>query len=277
MKKYLLLLLSFLLIPTVVNADPYNIGYSIGDEVSINLKTGEEPAHFHVIRESKPGETYVWVLYSGNVGDETNYLDSSTVYDIPEPPTDEGDDWIDATTVLTDAKIYPILINGTKDWDNIEGRPRLLNLDDIEEMGLKKDQEGNYIIPGNMKFLEPIVFKEFKQPELYNYWTMIADETVDYASVYAVIRNEEYDGDSLTPVAYIKAQDISEYETNPKFVVRPVAKVDKKYIDCYEEIEPEDKPKDVQTSETILPFEFLAVAGISLATYILIKKKKMFY
>ena len=278
MKKKLLLLIMLFIFPVMAGAEEYAIEYKVGDAVLVNIIEGEDPRLFHVIRHSAPQDNYVWLLYHGNVGHVVDgHLESSTVYDQTVPPIDEHDPGKEATVILEESIAGGILAGGTADWKTAE-TPRLLNLSDLNHLGLKKDSTGDYYIPADKPYLAPILIEGFNQPDLYNYWTMIPELEAENASVYAVIYNEDYDGDSLTPLAHIKSHDISQIDINPKFLVRPVVKVDKTYIDCFaDEPEPEPEPEDVPTSETIIPLEVTLIAGVALVSYVLIKRKDLFY
>lgn len=269
MKKILILLFSIILLPISVNAMEYTDTFKIGDRVEVHIINDQEKMEFFVIRPSGSGEQYVWLFPRVNIENFENYRDSVTVYDQTLP----GDH--DATTVLEDAKIYNILINGTENW-RIEEPPRLLNASDLTALGINKNpSSGKYEIMGDRFFIAPLKIIGFSDdPSLYNYWTQIADTTKAKAAVYAVTYNESYNNDTLTPVATLESYDISSITENYEFIVKPIVKVDKKYIDCLVGGTP--PVNNAPTSEVTIPFEALAIMVISILAYILIRKKDIF-
>lgn len=267
MKKVVILFLSFWFLPLSANAMEYTDVFKIGDRVEVNIINDEEKKEFVVVRPSASGEQYVWMILNGNIQD-ANDKASITVYDETRPGDHE------ATTILEDAlPIYTILINGTEGW-RIAEPPRLFDASDIAALGINKGTSGKYEIMGDRKFIAPIRLSLANDPSEYNYWTQIADTTKTNASVYAVTYNESYNGDTLTHLATLESYDISSITDNYEFVVRPIVRVDKQYIDCLVGQTP--PVKDVPTSEVTMPFEAIAVVVISILAYILIRKKDVF-
>ncbi|MDD2409464.1 MAG: hypothetical protein PHD03_01940 [Bacilli bacterium] len=269
MKKCFILVTTLLFIPISVNAAEYTDTFKIGDRLEVFIVNDQVKKEFHVIRPSATGEQYVWMMLNGNVENYDDYRNSITVYDQTLPGEHE------ATTVLEDAlPVYNVLINGTTGW-RIEGTPRLLNAEDLTVLGINISTSGKYEIMGDRNFIAPTKTDAFPDPSGYNYWTQIADSSATNASVFAVTYNESYNGDSLTPVATLESYNITSVTENPEFIVRPVVKVDKKYIDCI--ISDSTTPVgNVKTSEVKMPIEAIAIIGVATLAYILIRKKDIF-
>lgn len=269
MKKLMILFTTLLFIPISANAAEYTEAFKIGDRLQVFIANGQEKKEFHVIRPSASGEQYVWMMLTGNVENYNDYHNSITVFDQTLPGEHE------ATNVLEDAlPVYNVLVNGTQGW-RIEGTPRLLNAEDITFLGLKTNSNGVYEIMGDKYFLAPTKTDAYPEPEGYNYWTQIPDNSATNTSVFVVTLNESFDGDSLTPVATIESVDISSVTESPEFIVRPVVKVDKKYIDCIVSSDP-SPVKDVKTSEVLMPVGTIAIIGLAALGYIIIRKKDLF-
>lgn len=270
MKKVFVLIATLLFIPVSVNAAEYTDTFKIGDRLEVFIVNDQEKKEFHVIRPSAAGEQYVWMMLNGNVENDDDYRNSITVYDQVIPG-----EYDQVTTVLEDAlPIYNVLINGTQGW-RYEGVPRLLNAEDLTVLGINLGTSGKYEIMGDRSFIAPTKTDEYPDPAGYNYWTQIADTSATNASVFAVTFNESYNGDSLTPVATLESYDITSVTENSQFLVRPVVKVDKQYIDCI--ISDSTTPVgNVKTSEAKMPIEAIAIIGIASLAYILIRKKDIF-
>ncbi len=270
MKKYLIGLLAVLLMPISVNAMAYSETFNVGDRVKVMIENDDEGAEFFVIKPSESGAQYVWMFLNGNVMDQDG--NSITVYDETIPGERE------ASAVFEDSMAYRLLHNATQKWRTEE--VRLLQLADLTELGIEKNPTNNqYQIMGNRKYLSPIKLTQgypgMANPKsAYNFWTQIEDTTKTNASVFAVTLNEDYNGDTLTPVAFLTSYDITSITDNPEFVIRPVIKIDKKYIDCLLDV-----PTTVSsppTSEVKMPFEAISVIVIAGAAYLLIRKKEIF-
>ena len=270
MKKIFILVATLLFIPVSVSAAEYSDTFKIGDRLEVFIANDQEKKEFHVMRPSAAGEQYVWMMLNGNVENFEDYRNSITVYDQIRPGEHD-----EVTTVLEDAlPIYNVLINGTQGW-RIIGTPRLLNAEDLTALGLTTGTSGKYEIMGDRDFIAPTKTDAFTDPSGYNYWTQIADTSATNASVFAVTFNESYNGDSLTPVATLESYDITSVTESPQFIVRPIVKVDKQYIDCI--ISDSTTPVgNVKTSEVKMPIEAVAIIGIATLAYILIRKKDIF-
>lgn len=270
MKKVFVLIATLLFIPVSVNAAEYTDTFKIGDRLEVFIVNDQEKKEFHVIRPSAAGEQYVWMMLHTNVENTDDYRNSITVYDQVRPG-----EYDQVTTVLEDAlPIYNVLINGTQGW-RIEGVPRLLNAEDLTVLGINLGTSGKYEIMGDRSFLSPTKTDQVTDPTMYNYWTQIANTSATNPSVFAVTFNESYNGDSLTPVATLESYDITSVTENPQFIVRPVVKVDKQYIDCIIS-DTTTTVGNVKTSEVKMPIEAIAIIGIASLAYILIRKKDIF-
>ena len=264
MKKILISLMCILLLPLSVNAVASSESFNVGDRVAVNIKGPSDRTQFYVIKDSKPGDNYVWMIYYAVIEG------SSTIYDGDIPDEHE------ATGVLENAVINTALLEGTASWINAE-EIRLLMEADLAPMGITKGASGKYEIKANRFFMAPILIPEVQAAMWergYDYWTQIYEtkENGD-VEVYAVTYNNDYNGDTLTPMAYLTPQNISTI-TGPKYVIRPVVKVDKQYIDCV--VGATTKPKNPETSEVAFPLELLGVIAIAGIVYVVARKKGYF-
>lgn len=278
MKKIMFALLALVLLPISAYAEDEVIHVTvdtpleIGERVEIFIENDEKKQEFFVMRPSPAGEQYVWVLLNGNV--MTPDGKSISVYDEPIPGDHE------ATATLENAVIYEVLENGTSTWRKAEPA-RLFDTTDLEALGITKGASGKYEIMQNRLFLSPIKQVYSGGPDEYNYWTQIEDTSAENTSVFAITLNENYNGDTLTPIATLESYDITQISTGAgakEFVVRPIVKVDKQYIDCvYKAKTPTTTTiNNVKTSETIMPAETLIILGIAVLGIILIRKKDIF-
>ncbi len=268
MKRTLIFLLMILLFPVSARAMAVSETFNVGDRVEVFIENDEVRREFFVIKPSASGDPYVWMIYNGNVADANNQ-NTMTVYDQTIPEEQE------ATNILEDADINDVLKEGTKNW-RAEVK-RLLTIDDIKELGVTVGNSGKYEIMGDRFYIAPIVTttaKLFTGASGYNFWTMSPDSSATTTSVYAVIYNENYNGDTLTPVAYVESVDISKHTVGSKYLVRPVVKVDKQYIDCIvgEKVTVSSPP----TSEVKLPVEAIGIVVVAVIAYIIIRKKEVF-
>lgn len=279
MKKFLVVLMGMLISPLYTNALAVSETFNVGDRVKVLVSEESEPIghEFFVIKPSAAGDPFVWMILNENVENEIG--NTITVFDEIIPG--EHEDLTDWTKSLA----YQVLHNATASWrDRIDDPAesiRLLQVQDLIDMGIEKNSvTGEYEIKGNRKQIAPIKLSEgypgMEKPEsAYNYWTQIYDTEADETSVYAVVLNDDYDGDSLTPLAYVRSHEITSIDDNYEFVIRPVIKIHKMYIDCFIE----DGTTTVlspPTAEVKMPFEVVGLIAIAGVAYFLIRKKEIF-
>jgi len=268
-------LLAVVLIPINVNAEfAASETFNVGDKVKVLVSEASEPdGHsFIVIKPSDANDSFVWLILNENVMDQ--YGQAITVFDERIP--DEHED----LTVWEHTIAYEVLQNATKSWKPRAEVVRLLQLQDFIDLGFTKNETtGEYEIMGNHRYLAPIVlsagYPTMETPSsAYNYWTMIYDEEAEETSVFAVVLNEDYAGDTLTPLAYVRSHNITSITDNYEFVLRPVIKIDKKYLECFEDVT--TTVSSPPTAEVKMPFEVVGLIVVAGVAYLLIKKKEFF-
>lgn len=269
MKKFLFAILALLLVPTTTLAMERSTPFKIGDKIEVKIISDDNKAVFYVIKPSAAGEQFVWALLNGNVEDTEPHKESIIVYDQTVPGEHE------ATHVLEESYAYGLLVRGTAGW-RIDGAPRLLNEQDLTDLGIPKQADGKFNIMGDRKFIGPVKLSLSQDVTEWNYWTQIEDTTKPNKSMYAVTFNPNNNNDTLAPVAFVESFDISMISGGPKAVIRPVVKIDKQYIDCIVGGEGDAAVESVPTSEIKMPIEAIAVVAIASLAYILIRKKEIF-
>lgn len=260
MKKYFILLLVVLL-PLSVNAMAYSETFDVGDSVTVGLKSDEDNTGFHVLKESQAGETTVTLIYDGVIEG------SATVYDETNP-----DENHDASVLLDESIVGQKLINlinadGAK-W-RVE-TARLLNESDLNNLGITKDDNGLYEINKKYSFLAAIKINGL-EPEMYNYWTSIVDESASSAAVYCVTDNASRSSDNEA-LSTLVSMDITSVTNNSKCAIRPVVVIDKAYILCNNTKTP--TPVDTGVADYIIPLSFVLIAAVS--AVVATKKKSAF-
>ncbi|MDD2504714.1 MAG: hypothetical protein PHF21_00375 [Bacilli bacterium] len=271
MKKVFVLLIGILMLPLCVNAMAVSETFKVGDRVKVLVENDNEGHEFFVIKPSAAGEEYVWMILNENVMD--NYGKSITVFDEVIPGEHE------TLTVWEESLAYSVLHNATETWRSTE--TRLLNLQDLIDLGLEKEPvSGEYQIMGNRKYLAPIKltggYPGMVNPKsAYNYWTQIYNTEAEETSVFAVILNEDYNGDSLTPLASVRSHEITSITDNVEFVIRPVIKIHKMYIDCFVD-GTTTTVTSPPTAEVKLPFEVISIVAVAGIAYFLLRKKEIF-
>ncbi|MDD2208090.1 MAG: hypothetical protein PHG03_01495 [Bacilli bacterium] len=274
MKKILILLLTIIFMPINGNALAVSETFEVGDRVKVLVSEASEPVghEFFVIRPSIANDPYVWLLLNENVMDK--YGNAITVFDERIP--DEHED----LTIWEKTIAYEVLQQATESWRPRAEVVRLLQAQDLVDLGLPKNTEtGEYEIMGNRKYLAPISlsagYPNMEKPSsAYNFWTEIYDESAEETSVFAVILNEDYAGDTLTPLAYIRSHEITSITDNYEFVLRPVIKIHKQYIDCF--VDATTTVSSPPTAEVKIPFEVVGLTVVAVAAYLLIRKKEIF-
>ncbi len=269
LKKILLFLIGILFLPLSVEAMDVSEPFSIGDRVRVLLENDQDGVEFFVIKPSVAYDPYVWLILNQNV--ESTAGKSITVFDEITPGEHED------LTIWGETIAHEVLLNATEHWRSEV--TRLLQEQDLIDLGLKKNTAtGEYEIMANRREIAPIVLSEYptlENPEsAYNYWTQIYDESAENTSVFAVILNENYSGDTLTPLAYVKSRDITSIDNNYEYVIRPVIKIHKMYIDC--KIGDTTTVASPPTGEVTMPFEVISLIIIGGVAYYLVRKKDMF-
>jgi hypothetical protein len=229
--------------------------------VSVALKSDDDKVGFHVLKESKSGETTVTLIYDG-------VLDGSgTVYDETRP-----DDNHDATSVLEQSVVgqalYNVVYAEDAKWrvENVS----LLSSDDLTNLGITKNSNGVYEITEKYSFLAPIKVAGLSS-EMYNYWTQIQDTSAATTSMYCVTYNEDRT-ESTGVWGTLTSNDITSITNNSKCAIRPVVVIDKAYILC-------NNTKTPPNVETGISNYIIPLAGVLLITcgaIVLTKKKTVF-
>ena len=269
MKKLLLFLIGILFLPLSVEAMDVSEPFNIGDRVRVLLENDNDGVEFFVIKQSVAYDSYVWLILNQNIEDESGH--SITVFDEIIPGEHEN------LTIWEQTIAHEVLMNATQNWRSEV--TRLLQEEDLVDLGLKKNSTtGEYEIMANRRELAPIVLSEYptldNPKSAYNYWTQIYDEEAENTSVFAVIINEDYNGDTLTPMAYVRSHDITSITDNYEFVLRPVIRIHKMYIDC--KIGDSTTVASPPTGEVTMPFEIISLIVIGGVAYYLVRKKDMF-
>ena len=271
MKKILMLIIGFLILPTITNAVAYSESFAVGDDVRVLPVNDTDGVLFTVIKPSVADYQYVWLIYNGNVADNSGH--SIVQYFEFSTPEDEPKTNIEAAT------IYQVLQQGTAAWRARTEEIRLLQIEDLTELGVQLSG-GKYEIMANRDFLAPIITAPHLEGLVnkqsgYNYWTQSPDSSAANPSVYVIKYNESYQPGSLLPIAYAESVDISDDMTAPEFIVRPVIKIDKKYVDCNLSVTPEPAPNP-PTGEINMPLQVVAVVALAGIGYVLVRKKEVF-
>lgn len=281
MKKILIVLLGILILPLQTNAVAVSETFKIGDRVKVLVSEASEPVghEFFVIKPSAANDPYVWLFLNENVENEIG--NTITVFDeIIQGEKEDLTDW-------KKSMAYELLHQATESWrpriENYEDNIRLLNAQDIVDLGLEKNPvTGEYQILANRSRIAPIKltggYPGMTNPDsAINYWTQIYDTEAEETSVFAVVLNKEYnENDQLSPLAFIRSHEITSITDNVEFVLRPVIKIHKMYIDCFVDETPAPPVVSPPTSEVNLPFEVVAVVGVAAVFYILVRKKEIF-
>lgn len=218
MKKYLFSLMTFLLLPIMVDAMAVSETFYVGDSVSVGIVNDNDNEGFHVMFDSGPNDQTVTLIYDGVLPG------SSTVYDETNPATNH-----DATVNFNESVAYQVL-NNTINKEGAKWRVEtasILSSNDLQKLGITKNTSGIYEIPAKYSFLAPIKINGL-DASVYNYWTSISEGD---DSVYCVAYNENRTDDNGV-WATLDLKDITSTTNNPKCGVRPVVVVDKKYINC---------------------------------------------
>ena len=150
MKKILILLLTIIFMPINGNALAVSETFEVGDRVKVLVSEASEPVghEYFVIRPSIANDPYVWLLLNENVMDK--YGNAITVFDERIP--DEHED----LTIWEKTIAYEVLQQATESWRPRAEVVRLLQAQDLVDLGLPKNTEtGEYEIMGNRKYLAP--------------------------------------------------------------------------------------------------------------------------
>ena len=265
MKKIIYLFILSLVMPFAVFAMDNSEVFDIGDSVTVSFDGGTTRLGFHVIKNSAAGETTATLFFDGVIAThdaDGNIKEAQVVYQLPDSTgTASQFDGSYVQKVLNEA------ITEAK-WI-INGSARLLEENDLVNLGIAKDNDKTYTILTKYDFMKPKSFESAPSVTTTDYWTQISDGT---DKVYAVTKDGADSNAGIS--AKIKSYSVDPVTTTANYSIRPVVVVNKEYILCNN-----TKGVNVPNVETGVEDYVLLLAGVaSVATilYVSVKKKNKF-
>lgn len=265
MKKIVYLFILSLIMPFTVLAMDNSEVFDIGDDVTVSFDGGKTRLGFHVLKNSAAGETNVTLFFDGVVATHDangNIKEGQVVYQLPDSTgTPSQFDGSYVQKVLNEA------ISEAK-WI-INGSARLLEENDLVNLGIAKDNDKTYTILTKYDFMKPKSFESAPAITTTDYWTQISDGT---DKVYAVTKTGADSNAGIS--AKIISYNVDPVTTTANYSIRPVVVVNKEYILCNN-----TKGVNVPNVDTGVEDYVLLLVGVaSIATifYVSVKKKNKF-
>ena len=270
MKKIVYLFILSLIIPFTVSAMDNSSIFDIGDNVTVSFDGGTTKIGFYVIKNSSADETSVTLFYDGIIATHDsngNIKEGQVVYQLPDrsstnPSQFEGSY---VQKVLNEAVAEAKWI--------INGSPRLLEENDLVNLGITRDNDRTYTILKKYDFLKPLNFESAPSITTTDYWTQISDGT---DKVYAVTKDGADSNAGIS--AKIKSYSVDPVTTTANYSIRPVVVVNKEYILCNNTKgnTPSDKVDNVDTGVEDYVLLLVGVGSIATILYVNVKKKNKF-
>lgn len=218
MKKNIIILLALAMIPCMANAMSVEEEFKVGDSVSVtfNGKTDTENLiGFHVLSESKAGESNVTLIYDGIVSEhdsEGNVTNAQVNYQLVG--TTEN------SSIFQGSNVQTILnrIVSSEGWI-LASSARLLEREDLTNLGIELTST---IIPKKYDFLRPVSIESAPSTTTTDYWTQIASGN---NNVYVVSKTTQ--SDASAELVLKNVDDINSVAS-----IKPVVVVNKEYIYC---------------------------------------------
>lgn len=218
MKRFMITLLVLVMMPCMANAMSVEEEFNIGDSVSVsfNGKTDSENLiGFHVLRESKAGESYVTLIYDGIVSEHDsagNVINAQVNYQLVG--TTENSSQFQGSNVQT---ILNRIVS-SEGWI-LASSARLLEREDLTSLGIDVTST---VIPKKYDFLRPVSIESAPSVNTTDYWTEIASGS---NSVYVVSKSSD---SGVAADLVLKNVD----DVNSVASIKPVVVVNKEYIHC---------------------------------------------
>lgn len=258
MKRFMITLLVLVMMPCMANAMSVEEEFSVGDSVSVsfNGKTDSENLiGFHVLRESKAGESYVTLIYDGIVSEHDsagNVINAQVNYQLVG--TTENSSQFQGSNVQT---ILNRIVS-SEGWI-LASSARLLEREDLTSLGIDVTST---VIPKKYDFLRPVSIESAPSATTTDYWTEIASGS---NSVYVVSKSSD---SGVAADLVLKNVD----DVNSVASIKPVVVVNKEYIYC-------NNSKTTTSVDTGVEDYFLVFGSlVALATigYVGFKRKDAF-
>lgn len=258
MKKVISILLILVMVPCMVSAMSVEEEFNVGDSVSVSFNGKTDSANligFHVLSESKAGESNVTLIYDGIVSEhdsEGNVINAQVNYQLVG--TTENSSLFQGSNVQT---ILNRII-ASEGWI-LASSARLLEREDLSSLGLDVSAT---LIPKKYDFLRPVSIESAPSTSTTDYWTQIASGS---NNVYVVSKSNQSD---VAAELVLKNVD----DINSVASIKPVVVVNKEYIHC-------NNSKTTPSVDTGFEDYFLIFGAlVALATigYVGFKKKDAF-
>ena len=264
MKKLLIILLSFVAVigPIDTFAMSNDSVFNIGDSVSVSFNGKTDSSNligFHVLKDSEAGESTVTLIYDGAISshDEGH---AQVPYQTTAPSSG-------VYSQFADSYVKQFLDTAVKEngWI-LESSARLLEVNDLSNLGIEKSSDGTYTIPTKYDFLRPVDFETTVSETTTDYWTQITNGT---DNVYVVTKEGRDSANNVS--AKIVSKGAAPIDNN-RYSVKPVVIVNKQYIVCNNS----KKTDNVKTGIEDYFLLFGAIIVLATIGYVGSKKKDAF-